>query len=353
MSGERTHSATPRRRQEARKKGQVRKSHELSYSLVFLGLFLILKYLLPSMLTEIYGYFQFIYSHPNVQDLTVPYVQKIMNEAVLVCVKVVAPFAGGTLVLGFVVNYVQVGSVFSLKPLTPDLQRINPVEGFKRLVSVRLLVELAKSLLKLSVLSYLIYSVVYSDLLPRLPEVENSSLTGGVGILGEILASLTWKVALVFITLGVADYLYQWWEYERSLKMSHQELKEEFKNIEGNPQLKGEIKRRQRAMAMRRMMQDVPKADFVVTNPTHFSVAVRYDAELMNAPVVVAKGQDEIAYRIRQMATEHKVPLIENPPLARSLYRSVEIGQPVPPQLYKAVAEVLAFVYRINRKKTS
>ncbi len=353
MSGERTYAATPRRRQEARKKGQVRKSHELSYSLIFLGLFLILKYLLPSMLTEISGYFQFVYSNPNVQDLTVPYVQKIMNEAALVGVKVVAPSAGGALALGLIVNYVQVGSLFSFKPLTPDLQRINPIEGFKRLFSVRSLVELGKSLLKLSVLSYLIYSVVHSELLPRLPEIETSSLTGGIGILGEILASLTWKVALLFLILGVADYLYQWWEYERSLKMSHQEIKEEFKNIEGNPQLKGEIKRRQRAMAMRRMMQEIPKADFVVTNPTHFSVAVRYDAESMNAPVVVAKGQDEMAYRIRQAATEHNVPLIENPPLARTLYRSVEIGQPVPPQLYKAVAEVLAFVYRVKRKKTS
>lgn len=353
MSGEKTHSATPRRRQEARKKGQILKSAELSSGIEFLAVFLVLKFWLPSLSTQLAQFARFILQWQVKNELSISMVQQLMMSAVMVVIKGVAPIAAVVVVTGIFVNFLQVGSLFTLTPLTPDLQRLNPVNGFQKMFSVRSLVELVKSLLKLSLLGYILYSSISSNLVPQLPEIEQASIFGGVSILGNILVGLAWKAALVFIILGIADYLYQWWEYERSLKMSREELKEEFKSTEGDPHVRAAIKRRQRAMASRRMMQEVPKADVVITNPTHFAVAIHYDNKAMQAPVVLAKGQDEVALKIRMVAEEHKVPLVENPPLARSLFRNVDIGQPVPPQLYKAVAEVLAFVYRLNRKRIS
>lgn len=352
MSGERQFKATPRRRQEARKKGQILKSQELTSGIIFLGMFLLLKFWLPIAVLELGRFSKTVFQQPQA-DLTDAAVRLIINQAVVVGAKVVAPLAAGGVVFAILANFLQIGSLFSVSPLAPDFQRINPVAGFQRLFSVRSLVELLKSLLKLAILGYLVYQAFMSGVAPRLGEIQASPLATGIRILGEALVGLTWKVALFFIVLGIGDYLYQWWEYERSLKMSHQELKEEMKSTEGDPLLKGEIKRKQKAMAMRRMMQEVPRADVVITNPTHFAVAIRYDSESMDAPQVVAKGQDEVALRIKEAAREHEVPLVENPPLARTLFRSVEIGQPVPHELYKGVAEVLAFVYRLNRRRIS
>jgi len=352
VSGERTFKATAHRRQEARKKGQVLKSSELSMGIVFMGMFLLLKWWLPSMMNEVTKFMQLVYRRGPI-EYTIPSAQLIINEAGLVVVKAVWPIMLGALLMGILVNFLQVGSLFTLKPLSPDFERINPVAGFKRLFSIRTLVELVKSLLKLSLLSYLVYSTLVNDVRSHLFEIHNTTLTRGISLIGSSLAGLTWKVALVFLVLGVADYLYQWWEYERSLMMSHQEMKEEMRNMEGDPQQKGELKRKQKAISMRRMMQEVPKADVIITNPTHFAVAILYSSATMDAPQVVAKGQDEVALRIREVAQEHRVPLVENPPLARSLYRSVEVGQPVPAELFKAVAEVLAFVYRLNRRHIS
>jgi len=169
--------------------------------------------------------------------------------------------------------------------------------------------------------------------------------------IGGLIIDLGWKIALSFFVIAALDYLYQWWDYEKNLKMSREELKQEFKQTEGNPELKSEMKRRQRAIAMRRMMQDLKTADVVVTNPTHYAVALRYDPKENSAPVIVAKGADEIARRIKELAKEYGIVIVENKPLARALFNQTEIGQTVPTELYKAVAEVLAFVYRLKRKK--
>lgn len=215
---------------------------------------------------------------------------------------------------------------------------------------VRAWFELAKSLFKVIVIGYFLYATI-RDNFEVFPALQQLSVGQGAVLLGQMIIDLGWKIALAFVVLAVLDYLYQWWDYEKNLKMSHEELKQEYKQTEGNPQLKAEIKRKQRAMAMRRMMQDLKTADVVVTNPTHFAVALRYDPKENSAPYVVAKGADEVALRIKQLAKEYGIVTMENRPLARALFAQTEIGQGVPADLYKAVAEVLAFVYRLKRKK--
>ncbi|MDA8441520.1 MAG: flagellar biosynthesis protein FlhB [Peptococcaceae bacterium] len=353
MSGEKTHSATPRRRSEARNKGQVLKSAELSSAILFVVITAVLKFWLPTLVNNVGNYSVHVFSATPVADYSFAYAQGVILQTFMLVVEGIAPVAVSAFVVSMVVNYLQVGNLFSVQVITPDFQKINPIGGLQKFFSLRSLVELAKSLIKLSIMSYLLYSTLYSQILPQLPVFEGANLAVSLAIFSQILVGIVWKIAIFFLLLGIADYFYQWWNYEKSLKMSKQELKDDFKSSEGDPLVRNAIKRKQRAMSMQRMMQDVPKADVIVTNPTHFAVAIRYEAAMGDAPIVLAKGQDEVALRIKSIAIEHNVPTVENPPLARSLFRNVEIGQPVPPELYKAVAEVLAFVYRLNRKRSS
>jgi flagellar biosynthetic protein FlhB len=253
------------------------------------------------------------------------------------------------MVVGVVANLAQVGFMFSQEALRPDFSRVNPLTGLRRIFSGRGLVELIKSLLKLAVIGLVVYTTL-RDNFDTIAASSRMSLSGAVSSLAGVAAAVGLRAAVVMLVIAAADYVFQRREFEKSLRMTRQELVEEMKRNE-NIQLKSRIRARQRQLAMSRMMSAVPQADVVITNPTHLAIAVRYDRAQMTAPQVVAKGQRLIAERIRQEARAHKVPVVENKPLARALFKSVEVGHEIPVDLYQAVAEVLAFVYRLKTYK--
>jgi flagellar biosynthetic protein FlhB len=272
---------------------------------------------------------------------------QLLMLAVVAFAEICAPIMLIAMAVGCVANLVQVGFLFVPGLVMPRLDRINPLEGFKRIFSRRALVELLKAVFKVGAAGYIAFVVIdkNSYVFPRL---LNMGIPDTVSILGNLSSTIVLRVGLFFLVLAAADYAYQYSEHMKSMRMSKQEVKEEMREHEGDPQVKGRIRQRMRQFAMQRMMQQVPKADVVITNPTHYAVALRYEAHRDRAPVVLAKGVDELARRIREIAREHDVVLYEDPPLAQTLYQTVEIGQAIPENLYEAVANVLAFVYRLR-----
>ncbi|HWR43151.1 flagellar biosynthesis protein FlhB [Sporomusa sp.] len=348
FNGEKTEEATPKRKEEAKKKGQVAKSTDFSAVFVMMAAFYTLKLLGVSVYTELASYMTGIFSSLATTDFTINSVHILFLNLSLLLLKTVLPILLVILVISVAVNYMQVGFIFSTEALMPDFNKINPLSGFQRLFSKRSLVELLKAVFKVTIIGYFIYrfAVIQTADIPKLISME---LIDSLKLAGSLTIDLAFQIIGVMMVLAAFDYFYQWWEHNQSLKMSKQEVKEEFKQTEGNPQIKGKIKEKQRAIAMRRMMQEIPKADVVVTNPTHLAIALKYDKN-MSAPVVLAKGQDFLAERIKQVARENKVVVVENKPLARALYPVVEIGNIIPPELYQAVAEVLAYVYRLKKR---
>ncbi|WP_211285140.1 flagellar biosynthesis protein FlhB [Sporomusa acidovorans] len=348
FNGEKTEDATPKRKEEARKKGQVAKSSEISSVFVILAAFYTLKLLGVNLYNELASYMTGIFSGLTAQDLTINAVQLLFIDTELVLMKTMLPILLVIMVISVVINFMQVGFMFSTEVLMPDFSKINPLSGFQRLFSKRSLVELAKALFKVAIIGYFIYrfAVIKTG---DIPQIINMDLMDALKLTGSLVIDLAFQIIAVMLVLAVLDYMYQWWEHNESLKMSKEEVKEEMKQTEGNPQIKSKIKEKQRALAMRRMMQEIPKADVVVTNPTHLAIALKYEKE-MAAPVVLAKGQDFLAERIKQVARENKVVIVENKPLARALYSAVEIGDIIPAELYQAVAEVLAYVYRLKKR---
>lgn len=349
FSGEKTEKATPKKKDDARKKGQVAKSADLSPAIAMTSFFCLLLLLGSSML----GTFQNImresfvtYSgwQVNEENLKVIIVQ-LTYEAV----KIVGPILGLAFLVAVVVNYMQVGWLFTTEPLQMKLEKLNPIEGAKRLFALRSLVELFKSLLKISAGIFVAYTILWNTK-EELVQLSLKSLGAVLSFTSGEVVKLGVYLGLLLFVLAVLDYGYQRYEYEKNLRMSKQDLKDEHKQAEGDPLIKGKIRERQRSMAIRRMMQELPKADVIITNPTHFAVAIRYDASEMSAPTVVAKGQDYLALKIREVAKKHRIVTMENKPLARALYSQVEIGQQIPEELFKAVAEVLAYVYKLQGK---
>lgn len=349
FAGEKTEKPTPRKLQEARKKGQIPRSPELASALVILGAVLTLKVLGGYYIDNFKGYLKLSLSQNLSFVLTEGNVRDLFMSAAWFTAKLTLPIAGVVFVFGFFASYLQVGGLFTLEPITPKLEKLNPIEGFKRIFSQRTLIELAKSLLKVTAVGYVVYQTIMGQL-GQMADLTRVDVPGILSIIGGITFSILWKSALILLTLAIFDYLYQRYDTMKSLRMSKDDIKEEYKKTEGNPTIKGKIKERQRAMAMRRMMQDVPRADVVITNPTHFAIAIQYDAQQMDAPVVLAKGMDDLAQRIKQVARDNAIVLVENKPLAQTLYRTVEIGGAIPQELFQAVAEVLAYVYRLKRK---
>lgn len=348
FSGEKTEEATPKRKQEARDKGQVARSVELNSTFIILAAFFALKLVGGYIYDELAGYMRLILSHFTIADFTIEFVQRLFIDFSIVFFKTALPVMIVIAVIALVSNLAQVGFVFSLESIMPQFSRINPLSGFQRLFSKRSLVELVKSILKITIISYFIYRFIVQAT-GQVPKLIAAELSDSLRTAVLMTLDLVFQISAVMIILAVLDYCYQMWEHRESLKMSKQEVKEEYKQMEGNPQIKSKIKERQRAFAMQRMMQEVPKADVVITNPTHFAIALKYD-QSMAAPKVVAKGQDFLAQRIKDTARENKIVIVENKPLARTLYSAVDIGEAVPPELYQAVAEVLAYVYRLKKR---
>lgn len=348
-TGEKTEQATPRRREEARRKGQVFKSTDLNAAIIMVAGSVAVYLTYPYIIQTLQDFTSLYLLERTYQEFTVQYANELLLEVLYLLARLVLPIMAACFVAALAITYLQVGFVFSGEPLTPKLERLNPVQGFQRIFSKRALVELAKSLLKVVITGWIVYSVMrkYYYVFPRFVDME---LVATLQALAQIVFEMAMKVGVVFVVIGVLDYLYQWYEHEKTLKMSKYDVKQEYKEMEGDPLIKSRQRQIQREAAMRRMMAEVPKADVIITNPTHFAIALRYEVNAMDAPVVTAKGQDFIAAKIKEIAGENGVMIVENPLLARTLYNSVEIGQAVPEELYNAVAEVLAFVYRQKKK---
>jgi flagellar biosynthetic protein FlhB len=276
----------------------------------------------------------------NANELTATISRVLMN-----LLRTLLPILGAAMIAGIAINLLQVGFLFTTKPLGMKFNRISPISGFKRMFSLKTLVDLSKSLLKVIVLGYIAYNE-YRKLLDEFPNLVGLDiyLTFIQIMKTAFLTALKMCIAMVFI--AAADFLYQWWKYEKDLRMTKQEVKDEYKMMEGDPKVKGKIRQKQRQMSMMRMMSRVPEADVVITNPTHYAVALKYDEKESSAPVVIAKGQDYIAQKIKEAALEHGVQIDENKMLAQSLYALCEIDDEIPADLYQAVADILVFVYR-------
>jgi flagellar biosynthetic protein FlhB len=348
FAGEKTEKPTAKRQNDARNKGQVGKSQEISAAFVILSGFISLKVFGGAIYDEIVSYMIYIFSHLY-QPVDVESVMRLFLGIVEVLAKTALPIMVVIMVTGLMINLFQVGIVFTMEPLQFKLENLNPINGFGRIFSKRSLVELVKSILKIVVVGMFVYQYLLDEIL-QMPKLISADLPTTLHIITGVVMFLAFKICAVFMVLAILDYIYQKWQHLDGLKMSKQDIKDENKQSEGDPQIKGKIRQKQRQMAMQRMMQEVPNADVIVTNPTHFAVALKYTAG-MAAPVVIAKGQDLIAQKIKDVAREARVTIVENKPLARALYAMAEIGDAVPQELYKSVAEVLAYVYRLKNKK--
>ena len=285
----------------------------------------------------------------NAVDVTEKSVAALMSDALIQILIVCVPFFAFGFVVTALISVIQVGWKVTGKPLQPKFDKFNPINGFKRIFSKDSIFELVKSILKIFVIVYVAYTSIRGHaqdifILYALPLMQPIMLCGTVIINAGL------KISLVYLVIGLADFIYQKYRFNEDMKMTKQEVKDEFKNTEGNPEIKGRQRQRMREASRRRMMQDVPKADVVITNPPHFAVAIKYDAETSKAPVVLAKGEDYLAQKIKEAAREHHIEIVENKPLARMLYANVDIGQEIPPELYQAVAEILAMVYNMREK---
>lgn len=345
MNGEKTEKATPKRRREAREKGQVVKSNEMSAAIVLLLLFLGFKLFestlggnLVLLMKEFLGYLKV--SENFEQDA-----KNIFFQSVKYFLMISGPILAVSLLSGVVVNYLQIGFLFQPKLIAVKSSRINPLSGFKRLFSFKSTVDMLKAVLKMLIVGMVVY-LEYKKRLVEMPNYININFAQVIEQVWNILTDIIWKSGLIFLIIGIFDYVYQWWQHEKSIKMSKEEIKQEYKLLEGDPKIKAKIKETQRRMGMRRMMQQVPHADVVITNPTHYAVALKYDESKNAAPVVTAKGMGFIALKIKEEARAHKVYIAENPPLARTLYSTTEIDEAIPEDLYHSVAKILAIVYR-------
>lgn len=351
LFGEKTEPATAKRRQEMREKGQIPRSKELNTSLILLISFWSMKllsgYIFKDMILTMKSYLSF---QKDIDSrFTTENIMQLLIRFMLILAKVLAPILIIIALVAIIVNYLQVGVVFTTKPLMPSLNKMNPIEGFKRLFSKTAFVELVKSILKIGIIGYVVYDYM-DDNIKIVPELLNMNIESTCVFIGNTIINIGIRAAVVLLVLSVFDYGYQIWDYEKNIRMSKQEIKDEYKMIEGNPQIKSKIREKQRQLALRRMMAEVPNADVIITNPTHFAIAVKYDAKASEVPMVIAKGKDLIAQKIKETAKQNKVPVVENKPLAQALYKSVDIGEKIPSELYKAVAEVLAFVYSLREK---
>ncbi|MUK89899.1 flagellar biosynthesis protein FlhB [Ornithinibacillus sp. L9] len=349
FAGEKTEKATPKKRQDERKKGKVAKSQDVNTAILLLFSFIILFVFGGFMKNGMTTLYQQSFTEYIHWDLTPNTVHQIFVEGSIETAKILAPIMLIALIAGLASNLTQIGFLFTTEPLKFDLKKIDPIQGAKRIFSIRALVELLKSFFKIGFIGAITFAIIWiykDEMMMTAFKDVNSSLAffGNVTMIMGIAAT----IALLF--LSVFDYAYQRYDFEKNMRMSKQDVKDEYKNIEGDPLIKSKIKERQRQMAMRRMMSEVPNADVVITNPTHFAIAIKYDEDKAGAPYVVAKGVDHLAFRIREIAKAHDVVTVENRPLARSLYDKVEIGDIIPEEFYQAVAEVLAYVYRLDKK---
>lgn len=350
---EKTEPATPKKKQDARKKGKTVKSMEMNSAFLLMFGMLILYMSGAKLASEISVFMRNIFISAPTFQLNLDNLHKLLIESFVTVGIIVGPLAIGLLAVGLLVSFTQVGFIFTLEPMKPKSSKINPLNGIKNnMLSRRAAVELLKNLIKVFVIGLVAYFAL-KGIIEESMYLMDSNVRSVINFMVKASISVAVKVAIAFIILAVFDYLYQRFEYEKDLKMTKHEVKEENKTTEGDPMVKSRIRSIQREIAYKRMMQDVPKADVVVTNPTHIAVAIQYDQDKMGAPKVVAKGAEKTAQRIKEIAQEHNVPIVEDKFLARTLYKTVEVGEQIPEKLFQAVAEILAYIYRLKNKKVN
>ena len=353
--GEKTEPATEKKLREAREDGKVAKSKELTSAFDLIVLFLVLKIFISWVGGGFIEAYQYVYktipefvtamsAEASVHEVSV-YLQSIF----WMMLKLVAPFFAFGMETTIIISIIQVGWKVSAKPLKPKGDKFNPISGFKRIFSKDSVFELFKSILKIGVVIYVAY-ISIRDEADDIFILYDMPLNQALALCGDVIINAGLKISLVYLVVGLADFIYQKHRFNEEMKMTKQEVKDEYKNTEGNPEIKGRQRQRMREASRQRMMQDVPKADVVITNPTHLAVAIKYDAETAKAPIVLAKGEDFLAQKIREAAKEHNIEIVENKPLARMLYANVDIGAEIPPELYQAVAEILAMVYNMKNR---
>ena len=347
---DKTEEATPKKKANAKKKGDVAKSRELP-SITILAAATIFMFFNAKGMTMTLGnnIRKTLLQIPDIissGDFSSSFISGIITDFLIL----IAPILIVLMIVSILTNVLQTGFIFSVEALTPKASKIDPIKGMENLFSKRSLVELSKSLLKIVIIGWVAFLAFKKDMSHMIPMLyqENTQIFAQ---LGELSFNLLVKCCCVILVLAILDFMYQKWDHGQKLKMTKQEVKDEFKQSEGDPMVKSRIRSIQREMARRRMMEEVPKADVIITNPTHLSIALKYKAEEgMKAPVIVAKGANNIAFKIREIASKHNIPVMENKPLAQNLYK-LELGTEIPPQFYKAVAEILAYVYGLKKRK--
>ena len=355
MAGEKTEKATPKKRKDERKKGNVFTSKDAVTVVSLIASFYGLKIFAPTILTSIQDLIKKYISLAGTKEIFLASdIATTFVDLAVVFLKCAMPLVLISVAVAVIVTMAQTKMLFTTKAAAPKFNRINPLNGIKKMFSIRAIVELLKSLLKIVILLFIVYSVLVDEVV-TLPALMDMTPMTAIMKTGGIIMDVVIKSGIAFVFLAAADYMYQWWEFEKNMKMSKQEIKDEYKQIEGNPQIKGRQRNIQQQRARQRMMQNVPEADVVIRNPTHFAVALKFDRDKDRAPKVIAKGMDQLALRIVQVAEENDVYVTEDRPLARALYDAVEVGEEIPEEFYKAIAKILAFVYNLKEKnkKTS
>lgn len=353
--GEKTEPATSKKLNDIRKEGQVAKSKELITAVSLMSLFIILKIYLSKLGTGLIDVYTQVYNSiskvvdDSYNGLPIRTAGSVMQQVIIDMIKLVIPILLVAIVIAILGNMLQQKWMVTAKPLQPKFSKISPISGFKRMFSVRQLVELIKSIAMISIIMIVVYNTVKSKM-NILLTFYDVGLNTALSTIGSIIIDLGIKISAVFLIVGFADLFYQRIKFKNDNMMTKQEIKDEFKNTEGDPQVKGQIKRRMQEVSRRRMMQQLPEADVVITNPTHFAVALKYEPDAGKAPLVIAKGADYLAFQIKDKAKEYNIAIVENKPLARILYHNIDIGMEIPPELYQAVAEILAVVMRTNNR---
>lgn len=346
---ERNEAPSPKRRSDAREKGNVARSIEINSALVLLAAIFVLQFSGAWMLHESQNIISFYFQLIQRPELSIEATVEIAKYALYIFLKLSFPIALVIMIIGFVANIIQIGFLFTGHPLIPKLEKVDPIQGFKRMFSIRSFVEAFKSIAKFGIVSVVSYLIIKNEFDTILTLSQMSIMAIWLFLL-QASFKLFLYITLVLIVLAILDYLYQRYEYEKNLRMTRQELKEERKQLEGDPLIKARIRSLQREMSRRRMMEEVPKATVVVTNPTHYAIALRYEPDEMEAPVVVAKGKEFLAQKIREIAVQKNIPVVEDKALVRAMYGLVNVGEPIPVQFFNAVAEIMAYVYKLKNK---
>lgn len=344
---DKTEEPTGKKREESREKGQLGKSNDLTASIIVAISFLFLYIFGTHIMNMHFRAAHTIFGNLHQLDVDQHSLLGQVNDSFYFILKGTIPFLSVVFISAFLANVLQIGFLWTFKPMTPDFSKLNPIKGIQQKFSLKMVMMTLMNLAKTAIFSYIAYMVI-SNAWERVFRMTGQDIVHSMGLFGDLFFELALYIIIAMLVLALLDFAYQKWQNLQSMKMSKQEVKDEMKNYEGDPKIRQKRKQIQMQMSKQRMMKDVQDADVVITNPTHYSVAIKFDEDTMQAPVVVAKGVDLLALRIREIAKEHEVPRVENRALARSLYNTVEIGEYIPQKLFRAVAEILAYVYRMK-----